>query len=37
LVLTFLRGSEALRKAGFAVAKMQAVAETFIAVLPAAS
>ena len=37
LVLTFLRRSEALRKAGFSVAKMQTVAEGFIAVLPRAS
>ena len=37
LVLTFLRGSEALRKAGFSVAKMQTVAEQFIAVLPRAA
>ncbi|CAN5141950.1 TetR/AcrR family transcriptional regulator [soil metagenome] len=37
LVLTFLRGSEALRKAGFSVAKMQAVAEAFIALLPVAA
>jgi TetR/AcrR family transcriptional repressor of nem operon len=37
LVLTFLRGSEALRKSGFTVARMRAVAEQFIAVLPPAT
>ncbi|HYO05206.1 MAG TPA: TetR/AcrR family transcriptional regulator [Mycobacterium sp.] len=34
LVLTFLRGSEALRKSGYAPARMQAAAENFIALLP---
>jgi AcrR family transcriptional regulator len=34
LVLTFLRGSEALRKSGFAVARMRSVAEQLIAMLP---
>ena len=34
LVLTYLRGSEALRKSGFGAARMQAVAEHFIALLP---
>ena len=34
LVLTFLRGSEALRKSGYAPARMQAAAEQFIALLP---
>jgi TetR/AcrR family transcriptional repressor of nem operon len=37
LVLTFLRGSEALRKSGFAVAKMRSAAEQFIALLPPAT
>jgi TetR/AcrR family transcriptional repressor of nem operon len=36
LVLTFLRGVEALRKAGYPPARMQRSAEQFIAVLPAA-
>ncbi|MET0704514.1 MAG: TetR/AcrR family transcriptional regulator [Mycobacterium sp.] len=35
LVLTFLRGSEALRKSGFAVTRMRSAAEQFIALLPA--
>ena len=34
LVLTFLRGSEALRTSGYAPARMQAAAEHFIALLP---
>lgn len=34
LVLTFLRGSEALRKSGYAPARMQSAAEHFIALLP---
>jgi TetR/AcrR family transcriptional regulator, transcriptional repressor for nem operon len=37
LVLTFLRGSEALRKSGFSSARMQTVAEQLIALLPAQS
>jgi TetR/AcrR family transcriptional regulator, transcriptional repressor for nem operon len=37
LVLTFLRGSEALRKGGYAPARMQAAAEQFIALLPRTS
>jgi TetR/AcrR family transcriptional repressor of nem operon len=36
LVLTFLRGSEAMRKSGFAIARMRAAAEQFIALLPPA-
>ncbi|MET0473556.1 MAG: TetR/AcrR family transcriptional regulator [Mycobacterium sp.] len=36
LVLTFLRGSEALRKAGYTPSRMQAAAEQFIALLPRA-
>jgi AcrR family transcriptional regulator len=36
LVLTFLRGSEALRKAGYTPARMEAAAEHFIALLPRA-
>jgi TetR/AcrR family transcriptional repressor of nem operon len=35
VVLTFLRGSEALRKGGFPVATMRTAAEQFIALLPA--
>ncbi len=34
LVLTFLRGSEALRKSGFSTARMRSGAEQFIALLP---
>jgi TetR/AcrR family transcriptional repressor of nem operon len=34
LVLTFLRGSEALSKSGYTPARMQAAAEQFIAMLP---
>jgi hypothetical protein len=34
LVLTFLRGSEALGKAGYPPARTQAAAEQFIALLP---
>jgi AcrR family transcriptional regulator len=34
LVLTFLRGSEALRKSGYSPARMQAAAEHFIGLLP---
>jgi TetR/AcrR family transcriptional regulator, transcriptional repressor for nem operon len=34
LVLTFLRGNEALSKSGYAPAQMQAAAESFIALLP---
>jgi hypothetical protein len=34
LVLTQLRGSEALRKSGYSPSRMQAVAENFIALLP---
>jgi hypothetical protein len=34
LVLTLLRGSEALRKSGYPPARMQAVTENFIALLP---
>jgi AcrR family transcriptional regulator len=34
LVLTFLRGSEALRKSGYTPARMQAAAEQFIGLLP---
>jgi TetR/AcrR family transcriptional repressor of nem operon len=34
LVLTFLRGSEALRKSGYSPPRMQAAAERFIALLP---
>jgi AcrR family transcriptional regulator len=34
LVLTFLRGSEAMRKAGYAGARMRDSAEQFIALLP---
>jgi AcrR family transcriptional regulator len=34
LVLTFLRGSEAMRKAGYTSARMQDAAEQFIALLP---
>ena len=36
LVLTFLRGSEAMRKAGYATVRMQASTEQFIALLPVA-
>jgi AcrR family transcriptional regulator len=36
LVLTFLRGVEAMRKSGFAPARMQAAAEHFVALLPGA-
>jgi AcrR family transcriptional regulator len=35
LVLTFLRGNEALSKSGYAPTQMQAAAENFIALLPA--
>ena len=34
LVLTFLRGSEALRKSGFSPARLKVAAEQFIALLP---
>jgi AcrR family transcriptional regulator len=34
LILTFLRGSEALRKSGFSTTRMHAVAEQVIALLP---
>jgi TetR/AcrR family transcriptional regulator, transcriptional repressor for nem operon len=34
VVLTFLRGSEALRKSGYSPPRMQAAAERFIALLP---
>ncbi|CAN5854201.1 TetR/AcrR family transcriptional regulator [soil metagenome] len=37
LVLTVLRGSEALRTAGFTVTRMRAAAEQFIALLPTPS
>jgi AcrR family transcriptional regulator len=36
LVLTLLRGSEALRKSGYSPSRMQAVTENFIALLPRA-
>ena len=34
LVLTFLRGSEALRKSGYSSARMRSATEQFIALLP---
>jgi hypothetical protein len=37
LVLTFLRGLEALRKSGFTSARMQTITEQMIALLPAQS